>query len=644
MKLIKINLIFFLLFLLFFDQSTYCQDYTSESKKAIKHYEKGLFAFENNDLKLAVEYAYEALEKDSNFVEVYLLLGEIAYNLGNKSKEIEYFSKVIEKDSVNFPLTYYLLALTYMETEKYKNAIPYFTKFLSFNIDNQTYNQSCIFNIEVCKFRTNALQNPVPFNPVKLENTINTEFDEYFPSISADGKILIFTRLLPTYGNNPAVGDYHEDIYISKLNENLTWTVASTIGNQINNFSNQGAHTISADGSLMIYTDCTCDDGLVKCCDLYLSEYADNLWSKGVKLGNPINTAYWEAQPCISSDGKTIYFVSNRQGGKGMKDIWKIIKWADGTWSGAINLGDSINTEGNEMSPFIHADNKTFYFSSDGFPGMGGLDLFRSEIQSDKKFSTPQNLGYPINSFENEFRIILDAKGETAYYSSNRDTSTGQDIYKFELYPEMQPVKTIYVKGNIYDLNSKEIITANYEIFNLNTTDKVNYDGDVNKFFICLPIEENYALNVSKTGYLFYSENFSLTDLPDSIDYYLLDIPLIPIQIGGKIILKNIFFDTDSFNLKPESFVELNKLIEFLNQNPKLNIEIGGHTDNIGTEKYNLILSNNRAKAVVDYLIKNGVNINRLTYKGYGFSEPITDNLTEKSRAQNRRTEFKIIK
>lgn len=640
-KLLKI--IFSSLFIII-NSITYSQSYSTQSKKAIKYYEKAMVLFESNNFIESGELAFQALEKDSNFVEPYLLLGEIAYNLGNKNKEIEYFSKVIEKDSVNYPLTFYLLALTLMEIEEYEKAIPHFQKYLTFGINKKTFEQNCIFNIEVCKFRIEALKNPVDFEPIKLEATVNTEYDEYFPSISADGKTLIFTRLLPTYGNNPAVGDFHEDIYISIKNENDTWEEAQSIDNQINDFSNQGAHTISADGNLMIYTDCTCSDGLVRCCDLYLSENIAGKWSKGKKLGEPINTNYWEAQPCISADGKTIFFVSNRQGGKGNKDIWKIVKLLDGSWSNAINLGDSINTAGNEMSPFIHPDNKTFYFSSDGFPGMGGLDLFISEINENKKFSKPRNLGFPINSAENEFRIVIDAKGQTAYYSSDRNSETGQDIYKFELYPEIQPIKTIYVKGNIYDANSLDLIDANYEIVNLENTKTVNYDNDVNNFFICLPIEQNYALNVSKTGYMFYSENFSLIDLADSIDYYLIDVPLIPIQIGGKIILKNIFFETDSFTLKDESFVELNKLILFLEQNPELKIEIGGHTDNIGTEQYNIKLSENRAKSVVDYLTDNNININRLTYKGYGFSEPITDNLTAASRAKNRRTEFKIIK
>jgi len=654
----KIYKLFFLLILLNLSSYTYSQDYSTTNKKAIQYFEKALIAFDGKKRADAAELAYKALAKDENFVEPYLLLGEIAYDMGNEAKQIEFFSKAVEIDGVNYPMAYYLLALTYIETENYSAAKKNFSKFLDLNVDSETFNTTSSYYIEICDFRINAVLDPVEFKPEKLPATINSENGEYFPSISADGKTLLFTRLLPTYGKNPVLEDsVHEDIFVSYLVDNK-WTEAVSVGSQINDINNQGAHTISADGTIMIYTDCTCSDGLVKCCDLYLSEFVDSKWTSGSKLGEPINTSYFESQPSISADGKTIFFVSNRQGGKGKRDIWKVIKFSDGTWSGAINLGDSINTSGNEMCPFLHADNKTFYFSSDGLPGMGGLDFFRSEIDENKKFSTPVNLGYPINSSKNEFRLILDAKGEVAYFSTSRETEDekeiydsygrrieiGQDIYKFELYPQMRPTKTLYVKGNIFDANTTKSIEADYDIINLETTEKVNADKNANHFFICLPIEQNYALNVSKPGYLFYSENFSLINLPDSIDFYILEVPLIPIQSGGKIILKNIFFETDSYNLKQESYVELNKLVEFLNLNSELNIEIGGHTDNIGTEQYNKVLSENRAKSVVEYLILKGINTKRLTYKGYGFSEPLTDNNTETGRAQNRRTEFKIIK
>jgi len=628
---------FFLLFYLY----SFSQDYSTTSKKAIKYFQKATYYYDNQIFNLAAENAFLAIDKDSNFVEAYLLLGEISYNLKNTTNEIKYFSKALEKDSINFPMTYYLLATSLMEIEKYDEAKPLLYKFLEKNTA-VTYNEGCLKNIEICDFRSYALLNPVPYNPEKLPATINTTNEEYFPSITADGKTLIFTRLLPTNGMNPIVGDYQEDLFVSTFKDN-NWTEAQSIGNQINDLNNQGAEIISADGTAMIYTDCTCDDGFIKCCDLYLAAYADNIWTKGIKLGTPINTAYWESQPCLSADGKTLYFVSNRNGGKGMKDIWKITKLDDGTWSTAINLGDSINTAGNEMGPFIHSDNKTFYFSSDGWTGMGGLDLFRSTINENKKFTTPKNLGYPINNKGNEFRLIIDAKGKVGYYSSEVEEANGQDIYKLELYPEIQPTKTIYVKGKIYDNITKEKLKANYEILNLETTKKENDNLDVDNFFICLPIENNYALNVSQKGYLFYSENFSLKNISDTINYYNLDVYLTPIKKGNKIILKNIFFETDSYNLKTESYVELNKLVEFLTQNKDLKIEIGGHTDNVGTEKYNQLLSENRAKTVVEYLITKGIASNRLTYKGYGLLEPITQNTTVEGRAQNRRTEFKII-
>lgn len=618
----------------------FAQDFNTSSKKAIKYYQKAMYFYESQNFEEAARHSFLALDKDSNFMEPYLLLGEMAYQIGNKKNEIYYFSKAIEKDSTKYPNVYHLLASSYLSIDKYEEALPLLYKFLEINKDVK-YNEKTLKSIEICKFRIHAKANPVEFKPERMPETINTKYDEYFPTVTADGKTLIFTRLLPTEGLNPMVGEYHEDIYVANFKDNK-WVTAESIGANVNNYNNQGAQIISASGESMIYTDCTCEDGTIRCCDLYIAYLSNNIWNKGIKLGKPVNTAYWESQPCLSADGRTLFFVSNREGGKGQKDIWKITQKEDGSWSEAINLGDSINTAGNEMGPFLHSDSKTFYFSSDGWTGMGELDIFVAEMKPDKKFGTAKNLGYPINTSGSEFRIVIDAKAEYAYYSSDIAEATKQDIYKFQLYPEIRPQKTIYVKGKIFDAETKEPLSANYEILNLETKKLENYNNNIDNFFICLPIEKNYALNVSQTGYLFHSENFSLKELNDTLTNFYLNVYLSPVKKGNKIILKNIFFETDSYLLKEISFVELDKLVDFLTLNASIKIEIGGHTDNQGSEKHNLVLSENRAKTVVEYLISKGISAKRLTYKGYGYSEPISDNITPEGRALNRRTEFKI--
>jgi outer membrane protein OmpA-like peptidoglycan-associated protein len=295
----------------------------------------------------------------------------------------------------------------------------------------------------------------------------------------------------------------------------------------------------------------------------------------------------------------------------------------------------------------MHSDNQTLYFTSNGWTGMGGIDIYYSKKNDDGKFSKPVNLGYPINTFNDEGFLIVNAKGNMAYYSSDRQGGFGGlDIYSFELSEKVRPVAVTYLKGVVYDKNTGKKLKAKFELTDL-ATEKVVFesysDQITGEFMVSLPTEKNYALNVSKDGYLFYSENFTLTGVYDKTKPYEKDIPLQPLAVGEVVVLKNIFFDFDKTDLKPESEVELQKLIEMLRKNVKMKIEISGHTDNKGTADYNQKLSENRSKAVYIYLIEKGIDKTRLSYKGYGLSKPIDTNDTEEGRANNRRTEFKVI-
>jgi outer membrane protein OmpA-like peptidoglycan-associated protein len=340
--------------------------------------------------------------------------------------------------------------------------------------------------------------------------------------------------------------------------------------------------------------------------------------------------------------------VSNRAGGQGGTDIWKCTKNEAGKWANLVNLGDSVNSPENEESPYIHPDNKTLYFSSEGWPGMGNKDLFLSRIKKDGKFSTPMNLGYPINTAESERDLIVSANAKTAYFSSERPGGNGGlDLYSFELYKEAQPQAVTYVKGKVFDKVTKIGLEAKFELIDLETGQMVMQATSMTgsgEFLVCLPINKNYLMNVSKNGYLFASENFSLKGLTDNLKAYEMNVPLTPIKAGEKVVLKNIFFETASFTLKEESKIELQKLKSFLILNAATTIEIGGHTDNVGDKKSNQILSENRAKAVYDYLIANEITKERLTFKGFGDTMPIDDNKTETGKANNRRTEFMIVK
>lgn len=620
--------IYFIIIISIFVTSIYAQKYSSSNKKAIKFYEKARKAYSSEKNEKVIKFCKKATEADPNFVEPNLLISRVYFAKNDFDNSLKYLKTAHKIAPERTDVLFSIIEL-YFKEKNYETALIYINKYLNLSDLEEWQISSAEKAKATCEFRIWSYKNPIPYNPERLPKQINTENREYFPSLTPDENTLIFTRQIGT----------NEDIYISYKTKN-GWTAAKSVSKNINSPANEGASTISADGKTVIFGRCTREDG----CDIFVSGMtnAEN-WSQPKRISNSINTRSWESQPCISADGKTIYFTSNRMGGKGKMDIWKIERLESGTWLKAINLGDSINTEGNETSPFIHADNQTLYFASDFWTGMGGYDVFVSRKNIENEWSEPQNLGYPINTHDDEWRIILNTKGNIAYFSSDRDSTQMQDIYTFEVPKSAQPQRTIYVKAKIFDNKTRKPLNSNYEIISLKDNKLQTKNLQKSEFIACLPTQANYMLNVSKNGYLFHSENFSLENLPDSINFYHINIYMKPIVSGETIILKNVFFDTDSYILKPESYPELDKLVVFLTNNKTLKVEIGGHTDNVGTEVHNKKLSENRAKTVTEYLTKKGIDINRLTYKGYGFSQPISTNDTPEGRAKNRRTEFKIV-
>lgn len=631
------------------------QEYTSKSKKAIKHFNNAIIYYNSkNDLQ-AIEEINLALKADSEFIEAYLLLSNIYNEKKDYEKEIEAYNNAIRINPDYSPNTYYYIANAELLTGRYHDAEAHFKTCLSYDNISEKITRWSEENLVKCEFAINAIDNPVPFNPKNLGANINTEYDEYWPSLTADEQTLIITVLIPKKQQINIAGpwNFQEDFFISHKIDGQ-WSKVVNIGPPVNTQQNEGAQTISADGQYCFFSACDRTDGFGRC-DIYMSEKTGDEWSKPVNIGKPVNSAAWESQPSISSDGKTLYFVSNCSGGKGKMDIWKSMLNEEGKWGEPVNLGDSINTSKNEMSPFIHTDNKTLYFASDGLIGMGGCDLFVSRkilaYPSDSlkisEWQTPVNLGYPINTYKDEIGLIVNARGNLAMFSSDRLSKQGKDIYEFDLYEQARPVKVNYVKGKVFDADTKKRLKAKFELIDLETAKLVveSHSNSINgEYLVCLPIDKNYALNVSKKGYLFYSENFSLKNLDDPSRPYLMDVPLLPIKVGEKVVLKNIFFETDSYELKLESKAELEKLIYYMKENPGIKVEISGHTDNVGSKEHNKRLSHNRAKSVFEYLTQDFPSLTeRLTYKGYDYSEPIATNDTEEGRAKNRRTEFKII-
>ena len=488
------------------------------------------------------------------------------------------------------------------------------------------------------------MKRPVPFNPVSIGSSINTTDDEYWPSITADGQTLMFTRQSRNnFFNSFGGGTSQEDFYLSYL-EDTGWGTSVNAGEPLNTKQNEGAQTLSSSGNYMYFTACDRPGGLGSC-DLYFSAFNDGRWSHPYNLGPPVNAPSWESTPSISADGNMLFFSSSRTGGFGGKDLWYSVMKDKGEWSSPVNLGDKINTDGDEMSPFIHFDGKSLYFASDGRPGMGGLDIYLTRMKEDSTWTEPQNLGFPVNTSTDDMGLVIEAGGQKAFFSSKRDNANGKDIFFFNLDESFRPNPVSYLKGKVSDRETGKLLKADYELINL-TTNKVTIKSRTDErgnFLVCLPSGNNYGINVSKAGYLFYSENFMFEGVHTVMEPLIKRINLSPVKVGEKMLLANVFYEIDRWELKKESMSELDNLTDLLLYNKDFIVEIGGYTDSTGTDEHNLVLSEKRALSVVDYLISKGISAERLKYKGYGNNFPIGDNVTPEGRRMNRRTEVKII-
>jgi tetratricopeptide (TPR) repeat protein len=639
-----IYIVLSLSFLLSF-QDSYSQGFHTTSNKALRLYKDGMSAYDYFDFNTAEALFKEAVSIDKNFFESYMMLGEINAKNRNYSEAAKNYRKAVKTDSLFYKPVFFSLANSEMMSGDYINALIHFKVYLAQQGMQEKNKEIASKNIKNCEFAINAMKNPVSFDPVNVGNAINSTDDEYWPSITADGQTIMFTRQnsnnkdISHFNSNPS----QEDFYLSYYSNN-TWTKSVNAGAPLNTQYNEGAQTISSDGRYMYFTACDRPGGIGSC-DIYFSLNNNGNWTEAVNLRSPVNTSYWESQPSISSDGNLLFFSSNRPGGFGGKDIWYSKADSNNKWMAPVNLGSIINTAGDEMSPFIHFDGRTLYFASDGRIGMGGYDIYMSRMNDDSTWSEPQNLGYPINTYNDETGLIIESGGQKAYFSSIRDKTNGKDIFCFNLYDSIKPNPVSYLKGKVYDKETGKLLVANYELIDLQTgkvTVKNSTDGYGN-FLVCLPSGCNYGINVKKDGYLFYSESFMFDGIHTLVQPFIKRINLDPIKIGEKMLLSNVFYEFDSWKLKNESMAELNNLAELLLKNKNLSVEIGGYTDATGTKDYNLTLSEKRAVSVVNYLISKGVASSRLKYKGYGNAFPIADNLDSEGRKLNRRTEAKII-
>lgn len=606
------------------------------NKKAGEIYAQAYEEAMSANYTAALKHLEAAIALDPKFVDVYLSRAGIYAELKNYAASVSDFEKGLQMDSV-YSKTYLLpYSISLAGVGKFQQALNAVNEFLA----NPTLNPQ---SIKAGNYRKSTYtfaveyekKHPVKdyvFTPVNLGDSINTSDLEYFPSLTIDGSKMIFTRRVAS----------DEDFYESDF-VNGKWSKAKPLGGKVNTNFNEGAQNISQDGQLLIFTGCNYPEGQGSC-DLYFSIKTNTGWSEPQNLGPVVNTDFWESSPSLSPDKRDLYFASSMAGGYGGRDIWVTHRLPNGKWGRPENLGEAVNTSADESCPFMHADNETLYFNSNGHPGYGMTDLFFSKKVNDSSWTQAENLGYPINTIDDQGSLIVAADGKTAYYASEgTDTRGGLDLYSFQLREDIRPLKTLWVKGKVFDKKTNAGLPSSVELTDIKTDhliSKIQTDEDGN-YLVTLPVGKDYAFNVNRRGYLFYSDNFSLTKNTDSV--FTVNIPLQPIEKGATIVLKNIFFETGKFELQNESKSELDKLVALLNENPNLKIQIDGHTDNVGQEKDNLQLSNNRAKSVVGYLLSKGIVSQRLSYKGFGSTKPVAENGSETGKAQNRRTELSVI-
>ncbi|MDI1355877.1 MAG: OmpA family protein [bacterium] len=628
---------------------------TSSNPKAKKIYEEGKRYYNAHQDKRAEECLVKALKVDENFMEPHVILAVLCQEQDRLPEAVEHLRKAIQIAPRLYVENYFTLADLEFELTDFDNAKLHYTQFLKFDRINPDSREEAEFKLKCLDFSVAARKNSKNVIFSNMGGAVNSAQNEYFPSITADERYFLYTRRLPC---SDCMSGGQEDLFIAKADQKGVWSESHVVA-ELASKGNEGAPSISADGNYMFITMSQemgggYMGGLAQgfgSCDIFYTQKINGRWAKPVNLGTRINSAMWESQPSFSSDGKTLYFVRGtpqRNGTVKGIDIYYSVVGDDGKFSQAERLSSVINTKREEQSVFIHPDNQTLYFASDGHVGLGGSDIFMSKKNADGSWAEPVNLGFPINSSRDENSLLVSPSGKLAYFASDREGGMGGlDLYQFEVPQDMKPEKITYVKGKVYNATSKQPLEASFELIDLETQKLVtrSYSQANGEFLVTLNSNKNYLVNVSKDGFLFYSDNFSLKEVvADFNKPYQLDIPLQPIAIDVAVELKNIFFDVDKWDLKPESKVELEKLVSFLNKNPSLKIELGGHTDNTGDKKANLTLSSNRAKAVNDYLVTTGkIKAERLTFKGYGDTKPKVPNDTPENKAKNRRTEFKIV-
>ncbi|MBX9850905.1 MAG: OmpA family protein, partial [Cytophagaceae bacterium] len=650
MKKTNLQFLFALLFTLCFFQGYSQKNF--HDKKTVHLAKEYLRIEEYAAAKELFQQLVDEHPENSNFK---YYLGVCYFKLGEADKALKYF-KESTKESANTVSDFnYFLAKTFHLAHHFEDAITYYEKYIEMiakNTDKKYPHTADEIQAEIhkCKLGLELLKRPHEVEIINLSDKVNSPYPDYMPVLSLDETEMMFTSRRPTTtgGSKDPVDDlYYEDIYISTKTDS-GWKAPKDMGNIINTKDHDATVCLSGDGkTLYIYrsADSYSEEPTGH---IYFSEYKVIDWT-APQLVKGINSEYWEPSGSISPSGDMFFFSSNRPRPENPerkdRDIYMVKKTETGEWGPPVRLSNEINTTFEEDGPFIHPDGKTLYFSSNGNKSIGGFDIFKSVYdETTQTWSEPVNIGFPFNTAGDDIYIVWSADGKRAYFSSARDDSYGgKDIY---MATNIQGAHSMALMiGRVFDADTKSPLTAEVVVMD-NESGKVvgvfKSDSYSGKFSIALPSGKNYGISIQKQKYLYHSENITLPTMAEYSEYRK-DIYLNPFKAGASSVLKNIFFDTDKAELRPESRVELDKLFDVLKKNPDLHVQISGHTDDQSTHEYNLVLSQARAVSVVQYLVDKGIEKNKIFAKGFGEVQPIDSNTTEEGRQNNRRIEFMIL-
>ncbi|MBL7914101.1 MAG: OmpA family protein [Bacteroidia bacterium] len=608
----------------------------SDSKKAIKKLEDAKDARKSKkDYKVIKELCEEAAEEDTSFAEPWLVLGDVAFQKKDYPTMKKAYARLIEICPDADAKVYYRMGTYLYDTKKYADATSYLKTYLEFATTDESKNKE----VEVLLFRAKMIANPVPFNP-ELVKGVSSADPEYLAIISPDHELCFYTRRFDEVSKGSITPKSVEKFMISKKTAQTEFDKGQVMPPpfNMNTSNNEGGASISKDNRFLFFT--RNDNGNF---DLYYSEFIKDKWGEITNMGPNVNDPkQWDSQPSISPDGKTLLFATYRDTVNFTSDIYKTVK-QNGTWSKATPL--SINTNGNEKSPFIHPDNKTLYFSSDSLPGMGGFDIYLCRKNDKGEWGKPINMGYPINTESDEVGFFVSTDGRKGYFASNKLSGAGgYDIYSFELPEDKRPEKVLFVKGQVRGDNDQIPLAAKIEMKNLTTSEtiEVDYDSLTGNYASVVSFDADYIMTIKKEGHAYNSQYFGQED--SAINGVVTsDLELRKIAVGSAYKLNNIRFATNSSELNKASKNIITDFAGFLKENPRVNVAIHGHTDSAGDAAANMTLSNDRAKSVYDFLIKSGINASRLSYKGFGQTKPVVSNENEEGRSKNRRTEFVIM-